>query len=103
MTSILETPVKPCKDKSSVSTVSPLILNPADPAYNILPFAKLPDPEPPVITTWKSSLLRPFTHLRPDPAVAVALPLLTLIPVTAVLNLPDGFTVLLLFVFFTAV
>ena len=50
----------------------------------------------------KSSLFRPLTHLRPDPAVAVALPPLTLIPLTETLKRPDGFIVSLLVVFLTA-
>ena len=61
-----------------------------------------PAPVPAFTTTIKESLSAPLIHLRPDPAVAVALPPLTLIGVTVVLKRPDGFIVLLLLVFLTA-
>ena len=96
ITSIELTPDIPCNDKASVFAVSPLIVNP-------LPDVIIsPAPVPPVTTTMKESLSAPLIHLRPDPAVAVALPPLTLIPDTVVLKRPDGFIVLLLFVFLTA-
>ena len=96
ITSIEVTPDIPCNDKASVFAVSPLIVNP-------LPLVMIsPAPVPPVTTTIKESLSAPLIHLRPDPAVAVALPPLTLIPATVVLKRPDGFIVLLLLVFLTA-
>ena len=90
------TPVIPCRDKLFVPDVSPLIVNPF-PADNIFP-----DPVPAVTTTIKSSLSLPLTQFKPVPALTDVAPPLMLPTVTDVLKRPDGFIVLLLFVFFTA-